>query len=282
MATKKSSQPAGRGVKDEEVKTAYHDELLNWLIDNLAEVITDRWGMTSDEVERSMEEARQKELKWIDRGAKDRFEKCADPNAEDGYDRPLSDAARHSMKLAESRVPAVRSRIASIVPLESFGDAVLKTYEVMKRVSRVQTKSVGAGYKKQEAVIRSDAGYVDLEAVAFVPAEAQIRIADCSERSQDEATRSWVFFSSEDVTDFAEAFKPDNVVLSQLGSEERLWFSVRTGSFTLGEILQELKELSVLEDGKHQVALVVDGIDAGMLSKIEREGFVVVDRNSYR
>ena len=55
--------------------------------------------------------------------------------------------------------------------------------------------------------------------------------------------------------------------------------SVRTGDFTLGQVLRELRSLRRLKGGQNQaVVLFVDGIDPGMRGHIEHEGFLVFDK----
>ena len=65
MVTRKASKPAGRGVKDEEVKSAHHDEILNWLIENLDTVVADRWGMSTDALDAALSKAKEYGLGWL-------------------------------------------------------------------------------------------------------------------------------------------------------------------------------------------------------------------------
>ncbi len=285
MATRKSSKPAGRAVKDEEVKSAYHDEVLNWLIENLDEVVSDRWGMDSDRLSAVVEKARSSALEWLDGPAKRKFDAYASGKVTKvGWnDEPLGKGVQEAMIKASSRIAAVRDRIVSIRSAEDSGDAKLKTYEVMKRVSRIETKSVGAGYNKRVMETSVDAGYVDLCASAYLPTGCAIRIAGASYNDAEHFVEKTLLepWDSDSVRKFADAFSHDNVRLTMEVADLSVWFSVRTGDFTLGEILQELKDLAALEKGDHAVALVVDGIDPRMLSNIEHEGFVVVDRDDY-
>jgi hypothetical protein len=65
MVTRKSSKPAGRDVSDDEVKTPHHDDVLNWLIDNLQNVVVDVWRVSDEKIEKSLESARAAAKNWI-------------------------------------------------------------------------------------------------------------------------------------------------------------------------------------------------------------------------
>lgn len=282
MATKRSSQPAGRGVKDAEVKSVYHDELLNWLIDNLAVVVADRWSMSPETVEQVVKQSRKEAMDSAESEARESFGKYADLES-DGRGVQIDDEARNACALAASRLPDVLKRIESIKASETLGHAVIISHEVMKRVSRTEVKAVGAGRNRREEETRVDAGYVDLAAECFSQTGIQIAgFIDDGAHDYFDARRYGSGGRSKSLMRKAQAFTPERVTLTTGNCSWTTWFTVRTGAFTLGEILQELKELSVLEDEEQKVVLVVDGIDAGMRSKIEREGFAVVDRDTYR
>lgn len=276
MVTRKAGKPAGRNaVKDAEVKTAYHDEVLNWLIDKLDVVVADRWGMSPDGLAVALQEARQAVSLWI-------TEELAEELASylDGSRRPLGAKAKAALSEAAARIPDVLAGVAKWEPRQDIGNSFLKTHEVMKQVCRVEQRPMTSDK-------RLDAGYVDVAATIFMPNELMLVLKGFSSSPEGLLGN---FHSSElssglddkAIESIASAFKRSSLTMHPLGDELEVWFSVRTGAFTLGEILQELKALKNLEDKAQEVALVVDGIDQKMRERIEHEGFVVIDREDYR
>lgn len=282
MATRKSTKPVGRGVNDEEVKTAYHDEVLNWLIDKLDVVVADRWGMSPEAVATELGEAKEQACQWL----KDTVVPALSGYGA-GSKRPggsvfahrnksteLKDETKATLLKAAAGAPEVSKAIKQLRALESTGDAVVKSFEVMKQVARIERKV-------HREDIRIAAGYVDLEAVIVVPESLRITIPGIS-REEGYGSAFQDLADDEEFVKAAHAFAPDQLHLASYGERHRVWFSVRTSPFTLGEILQELKELRSLESGTSIVALVVDGIDPRMCELIEREAFTVIDVDDYR
>lgn len=280
MVTRKASKPAGRGVKDEEVKSAHHDEILNWLIENLDTVVADRWGMSTDALDAALSKAKKDGLDWLQNTVVRKLNEYADGtrklSSRDGSG-VLRDETKALLLQALQRNPKVKKAVADIQVKESDGDAMVQAFEVMKQVERVEQK----GSRYDPRTVRTPTGFVDLEAVIFLPERLRITIPGISGDEEYESTISGLR-TNEQLAEAVKSFTPNNVGLTRYGARYRLWFSVRTSAFTLGEILQELKELRSLESGTSLVALVVDGIDPRMRELIERESFTVIDRDDYR
>lgn len=281
MVTRKSSRPDGRGYLEEEVKSEYHDDVLNWLIDNVSTVVADRWGLDDENLNEAMEKARKSGTGWVQDAVCSTLKEYAEgkrqPRPEPRSDKntppvQLSESTQLALSDALRRADAVKKRINTFKPGKEAGNASLTQYEVMKPVCRVEERS-------SSSAKRIEAGYVDLVASIFVPNELEFEIDGIEEHIG--SYRLLLTYSEADLQEKAQALAPANVKLSIKGVRHHVWMSVRTGSFTLGEILQELKALRALEDRSQFVALVVDGIDPKMLTNIEREGFVVIDKGNY-
>jgi hypothetical protein len=284
MVTRKSTKAAGRGVKDEEVKTAYHDEVLNWLIDNLDVVAADRWGW--NDVVAEVRSAQEWARTWIERAVAVELQEFGigklvpyDPlrvvRGETCKRFELEQNTKAALLAAASRVPLVLGAIDAFKAPDGVGDASVKSFEVMKKLQRIERK----GAKGQTI---TEAGYVDLGARLFVPDGLRFCFDGLSSQN---AHASGLDDEEEDDIQFlraAEGFWPEKVQTKVVGHETDVWFSVRTSAFTLGEILQELKELKSLGGEETEVALVVDGIERRMERLIEREGFVVINRDHYQ
>jgi hypothetical protein len=284
MVTRTANKQAGRGIKDQEVKTAYHDEVLNWLIDNLDVVAADRWGLhdVAEEVKSAKDSART----WIERtvavelqdfgsGKRVPYDSFRVMRGETGKPFELAKNTKEALLAAASRVPLVLGAIDAFKASDGAGSASVKSFEVMKRLQRIERK----GAKGQTI---TEAGYVDLEARLFVPDGLRFWFDGLS---SEKTYESGLDDEDEDDVQFlkaADGFSPEKVQTKEVGDEIDVWFSVRTSTFTLGEILQELKELQSLGGGENEVALVVDGIEDRMRELIEREGFVVINRDDYQ
>lgn len=282
MVTRKSRKSASRAVQDEEVKTLYHDEVLNWLIDSLDVVVAASWGLNEADLSRCLDEARSSAKQWVSddvcRSLKEFASGDRQPRERRFFDEDdeiisIGEPTRRLLKNAAGRTKDVISLVSTFAPDAGIGDASLETYEVMKPVFKIEART-----NVDDKII--EAGYVDLAAKIFVPEKLEF-VINGVEREYSHFEHISNARKDEDFRKIAEAFDPGNVKLSVRGQRHSLWFSVRTSSFTLGEILQELKALSALEDKKQVVSLVVDSIDPKMREKIEREGFAVVSRGDF-
>jgi hypothetical protein len=290
MAASKREKPAARNaVKDEEVKTAEHDALLHWLIENVSDVVADRWGLAEGEVSEKLAVAKKTAKEWVEGSVLETLQGYAEgtlkrepdlwrvgrKKGED--DGTLSEPTRRAAAMAVQRVPAVAKAIASLPDDAKLGDALLKRYEVMKFVYQREPRADGT-HKE------IGAGYVDLAASVLIPADLRIVVKGISREAREryEWYRSRLdAWDDNELKQQIDAMTPKNVEIEKRGNVQDIWFSVRSGSFTLGEVLQELKGLQRLDDGEHSVALVVDLINAQMLERIEHEGFTVIVRSDY-
>lgn len=260
MPSRSTEKRAGGKVVDMEVKSSYHDEILNWLISNIDEVVRtlfswdvdqcmNAWGNSNldralDEVEQSVEE----------------------------LERRLSSADKESAEVGALRIKEGKAVLREKRSPPTGVTATLKAYEVMTPVKRIERKRDGLGravYGKETA-----AGFVDLTAVFHRPVGFV-----------HSAVTPYGFHWGRDTEEeFANSLSNSNYGIESGPNleETSLWVSVRSGAHTLGEILQELKTLQSLEYGSHEVALAVDGIEDMMRSRIEAEGFYVISMDDYR
>lgn len=283
MVTRKSSRPAGRGHLEEEVKSEYHDDVLNWLIDNLSTVVGDRWGLDDESLNEAVKNARKSGTEWVQDTVCSALKEYAEGKRQPEPDRraakntppvQLSESTQLALSDALRRADAVKKRVSTFIPSKDTGNASLTQYEVMMPVCRVEARPSSSDK-------RVEAGYVDLVASIFLPSELEFQIDGIEVQTGSYRYLLRYPDSEADLQKMAQSFAPPNVNLSVRGVRRQVWMSVRTGSFTLGEILQELKALRALEDRSQFVALVVDGIDSRMFTNIEREGFVVIDKRDY-
>lgn len=291
MAANKREKPAARNaVKDEEVKTAEHDALLNWLIDNLADVVGDRWGIAEGELSEALAAAKKKAAEWVNDSILKTLQGYAEGTQkrrggmwtlrgkEKDDDGTLSDETRRAAAMAEKRVPAVVKAIASLRADAELGNAVVKTYEVMKFVYQWEPRADGA-HKE------IGAGYVDLVASVFMPEDLRIVVKGLSQAAEEryewyscKLSSTW---EEKALRQQIDAVTAENVSIETRGHKHAIWFSIRSGDFTLGEVLQELRSLQRLDDGRHSVALVVSEMDAKIVERIEHEGFPVIVSSDY-
>ena len=285
MVTTKTDKPAGRVLKDKEVLTVRHDELLSWSIDHLETLVADNWGLSQDEMPEAIAEARESAATWLDRFQHElaKFESgertvtVRDGGInDDDEETQVSNETIASIKSAMKRKVPLHQAIFAHSTADETGDALLKSFTVMKPVCKVDTRKYN-DYK------RTPAGFIDLVAEIFSPAKLQIRIENAPREKSDD---DYNFFSryytqDEEVRKGADALVKDGLQCIPLGTKKSIWFSVRSDSFTLGQILQELKSLKQLEDETQEIALVVTDITDRMRQNIEREGFIVIAREDY-
>lgn len=277
MATAKKLTTAGRQKVDPDVKDRYHDEVLNWMIDNLPDVVADRVGLSAESAEAALAQA------------KEQFDYFLREKVEALIARALNDkklyswqgeieldaSAQRGFQTAQENISAIRKNVSKFSLAEDEGDGKVQSFEVMKRVTHHETKPARRGYGIETK--ETPAGYVDLFASIFVPSGFRFKLDGVHVNDHGEIS----LYDQKSCVKFTSAIRLTALSLHGLGKVCPFFFSVRTDPFTLGEVLQELKELQNLEDGKQDVALVVDNIDPSIRRKIEAEGFMVFARTDY-
>lgn len=264
---KKAPKLAGRPTAEDEVKTTEHDALLAWLIEHLDEVADQLFGRD--------EAWLREKVKAAKKAAKEHWQSLArefHEHAKEGATlknnqfQPVNvtpEGRRDFAKAAD-----ILRQWASEMPFEeapdSFASGRVESYEAMKPVERVEDRPT--------TTKRSPAGFVDLAAVMREPESLSLK-----EGQRDDSNNLFNYYAQEDaLLAFVEALTPESVTWSIRSKRHAVWFSVRSGQFTLGEILQELKNLRRLEDQKHTVALCVAHIGEDLRAHIEHEGFPVI------
>ena len=152
------------------------------------------------------------------------------------------------------------------MPDDNVGQAVVTQYEVMRRVA----------LEKPRGPRPPPMGFVDVEAivrrVGTMHLSERAVLSDDTYRPDDEVTaRRWL----------GSLKSPQELEWVTFQETIRMWFTVRTGAFTLGAILQELKTLAALEARDQSVAVCVDRLDDTMIERINHEGFFVVCMDEY-
>ncbi len=267
--------PGSAGALEAEVKSAEHDDLLMWLIQNLEAVARKLFDRPAGWLEDVKEESKREYEDGCDRVV-GKLESLAKAGAV-LEPAPFSDRRESGGVVVDEVLASKMSRAATalrqakqIFPsageLESTaGHAILGLYEVMQRLPNTDDLP---------AKLRARTGeFVDLSFVVN-------SVKSISYKSW--VTRDWHSHYDRDlelVERACDEGRADRRVESWTTEHEssRCWVDVRVESFTLGDVLQDLKTLKSLEDGR-QVILCVKTIDAGMRKLIEREGFPVVVR----
>jgi hypothetical protein len=260
-----------RPVIDEEVKTARHDEVLNWLVDSLEDVIDAVFSRAPDWLEREATAQRALGLGKIDDVCR-RLEAIAAGRVDEMSG--LSSSRKHSaavMDAARSKAAEFRRwmmKPAWPAPQTTIGKATVVRWEIMKPVLDV----VPTPLSNRPGHAR-DAGFVDL-CVTFSSTDK------LSLNGIPEFHRYSLRDSGEDI-DIVTGLTMGPLNWSAIQRDRDLWISVRTGSFTLGEVLQELKTLRQLGESEHLVALCVDAIAPEMAAKILHERIHVIDKSAF-
>lgn len=293
MVAKPSETRPGTLVAKREVKSALHDDLLLWLIEQLPSIAASRWSAGAEAFEEELNRKRARAASWVT----DSFllpmqalsvgstVVSSGSNVRIGgrhyaiHPAAVGLAERRSMNAAVGREARVVDALKAVAkPGANLGRC--EGYEVMKRV-----------WNRSRSGNRIDAGFVDLVALFEMPTDIGLRIEGVRDAFEEASWRpharmpSWEIEGLESLINSADSFVPENVKVEVKTLRKEVWFSVRSGAFTLGEVLQELKELRTLEldrisESKHEVALVVHSIEGTMRSHIEKEGFVVVARST--
>ena len=281
MATRNDSKHAGRRVGDGEVKTAHHDEVLVWAVKNLSSLVAEDWGFAPDEVEALAVDARSKGERAanslsmsMSRFAKGK-QKLTNWSTDAIREVEIGEVTRALLAKAasEASTSEVIQAIRALAPSPDFANAKLVGVEIMKPVRLVETKA------NQDWKL-TPAGFVDLVASVDFPKEFEVEVAN-EVWGYDVDRRLDIFHSEQNLVDLAREFRPASVKLLPRFEKVSIWFTVRSGDFTLGEILQEIKVLRTLESKDHQVALIADGVRPEIRTLVESEGIVVIDRQDH-
>lgn len=279
MATAKKLTHAGRKIADAEVKDQYHDEILNWLIDNLDGLVAEHFGFGEVACQAALVDAKEEFDSYMKNQVEPLIEEGLKTKQIDSDWRgilELDEAAQRVFQTAKTSLSAIRKRASAFSFQAQVGDGSVVSSEVMKRVSYFETKPTrGDSYGVQAKEV--PAGYIDLCASIFKTHGFRFKIEGIGS-NEDRAPQ---FYSLSTCVEFARAIGAENLGFFATGETRPVFFSVRIGSFTLGEVLQELKELKQLETKQQDVVLVVDNLDPSIRKKIEAEGFMVIARGDY-
>lgn len=278
MPTKQ--QPAGRKIKDKEVATASHDELLIWLVDNLAGVCNSFLAMSPSQWKVAVSKAKVEEIEWLESKAVPYLARYARGELQsNGYlmneTSELSDECKAALKDAICQLPAAQRVIEAFeVDVDSRNVKLLK-HEAMVPV-------VLTGPRPTEA-------YVDLFARVQYPVAVEIGLEHFPSRlaylsrlassQHDSDPFRWEFYD-QGFLKVAQALIDPHAKVRTNDRELDLWFTVRSDPFTLGEVLQELKTIRSLGSRERLVGLVTHSVSSAIRRHVEHEGFFVVERQS--
>lgn len=294
MHTPQKYKPAGRGVKDTEVLSAEHDALLSWAIKYLDQIVANTWGLDSNAFENEIEEARQRAKNWLDdayseltefhSGERKLSSRLANffRNVETQEEHEsISSETTDSINLALKRKQSVYKVVSAINLSHTAADAKLNEFSVMKPVYKVEERP-----RADDKWIH--AGFIDIEAKIFIPSEFLIDLKDYPRERGSRTNDIFPYYGSDkELREFADALVKEGVRINTYGRTRNIWISVRTDNFTLGQILQELKALRLLQcesdrDTTKEIILLVNQIDNEMRNIIDHEGFVVIARDDYK
>lgn len=281
MATRGTRKPAGRADADAEVNTAKHDEVLTWLLDNLAMVVAHQWGMSGPEIQASIEPSRAAAIKWLEGPYRSAVTGLASGTLAPSYWAQSVSGVEGPVTIGEStkallhtialQVSAVSDRMRNFEVDPALGRASISKYAAMEEIEVIEKLSYGVEQRTQF-------GYIDVAATVFVPKRLEL-LVEGVERDAANWHHVSHMHTEKQVRVLEAAFRPGSVTARAFGEDLQVWISVRTGDFTLGQVLRELRSLRRLKGGQNQaVGLFVDGIDPGMRGHIEHEGFLVFDK----
>lgn len=277
MSIAKKPFKAGLKKVDPEVKDAYHDEVLNWAIDNLANIVTSRLGLDSAQAVAELEKARSAIYQFLDTDIDGFLSRAIEKKQLHSWRGAidLDSVAIGAFKTAKMNIRGIKRQVDKLGFEPADAVARVESFEVMKRVTYYEKKLTRNGHSQEIKEI--PAGYIDLFATGFSPSGFSFGIENCS---KDVINRP-SFHDQEHAVRFARSINAENISLHPVGKRFSIFFSVRTDAFTLGEVLQEMKDLEQLEDQQQEVALIVDHIPHAMRIKIEAEGFMVFARSDF-
>lgn len=181
---------------------------------------------------------------------------------------------------AEARANWKRDRLRAGLAKDSFRQPpadlfapALSTYEVMRAVELEPRRGLAraSGYGR-----RPPMGFVDLAAVVKRVTSVFL---NCKENDADPLGGSGS--GEREAGEGRTAGAAAHGEWMQLMEPVTLWFTVRAGAFTLGEVLQELKTLKTLEGQEQAVVLCVAQLAPELREVIEHEGFDVVCMDEY-
>lgn len=278
MTTKNAPKRAGRKVSDVEVKTAEHDELLMWLLDAWPSVATERWAPTASTLSQWHEDAKADAREWTDQTYQ-RFKLFIDdPARELPYAEMMDDlfTMDSSGAVKAHREPEIASAKArrTFSQAAPFRDAVIEKLSESREIEiptpHLEVVSCEVMRPVEAENSRQSWGFVDMSSRLKRISGLRFMAGSCamSHRVRHDSS----------LTERAESLLPDAIRLAAQSEEIEVWCTIRSGSFTLGEVLQELKTLRELGGRRHETALVVEQINPVMRSTVEREGFPVIER----
>jgi len=276
MATRKASTSGVLANMDDELRSGRHDDLLNWLVDSLDQVVDTLFTRSPEWMEKIAGEKRAESRRHIEDVCR-RIESISQlasgevprtaVSTRPVLDPTTQDAARD--KAAELSRWLERpdwSRCES-----GLGRAKLLNWEMLKPVAQVQP-----GKAPGRPPRRTESGFVDL--CASVQHTVALELSGLPE------FRRSSLVTPVGVTRDVDVLR--NVAIGPLAwtavhATFDLWITVRSGSFTLGEVLYELKALRQLEDGKHRVSLCVDSLALDWAAKLRHERLYVIEKSAF-
>lgn len=282
MTVKEKNKPAARGVADKRVLDQQHEALLKWTLENLSMLVASRWALEEEKLPELALKAQRSTFKSID--------KICDSASRNEPDYIMTDeeeeAAKNAPITAENQtvidvIPAFKAKLEGVladlkVPQKTT-QGTLKNHALMEQVFKVEPRQYG--YDK-----RTPAGFIDIKTLIHQPESLSLifDVKDPLEHGEDPLSEIFPYYlSREFLLNFAAGKSWRTPRYKSCGKNKYVWFTVRSDTFTLGQIMQELRTLSSLEDGEQEVVLVVNEIDKTNRSHIEREGFKVIDRSLF-
>lgn len=264
MPSSKPAKPAGRSTKDKEILSAKHDELLMWTADHLKMLTAYLFPMERAVYIERLSQSKLEKGEYLQRIFAKLRQVLEDPEL--GFEMP-TDLRRSVSDVLRREKPLLKS--LSAIQLED-GD-LFKSPQKFSLMHPVEEVAVDRyNYPK-----RTPAGFVDIQAMVYIPNEffvetSHYSLLDFSKKITEKSLRELV-----------QKLNSVELHLTPYGDSIEIWFAVRTDNFTLGQILQDLKRLKMLENKQQMVVLVVNEISEAMSQLIAHEGFSVLARNSH-
>lgn len=255
-------QPAGRVSKSARIAAVQHDELLQWTIRRLETLMRELVEPHAFEIEAALAGARSltanlavaelsKQLDEIQRATK-------------------NGGVLQAVAAAHGRTEAIRKACFAVSaatlpdPIESIA------FEVQRPVEMPRLTASGHTNNKL-------AGFVDLAVEVTLREAPRVEIGNLT--AGDTPVDPFRCADAAQTISQITQFSPDKVHAKfSRSSKHLMYLTVRPDSFTLSEVLQELKTLRRLLPGQQAVAVVVDGIAHELRRQLEQHGFIVIDR----
>lgn len=281
MIVKEKNKPAARGVAEKRVLDQQHETLLTWTLANLTKLVASGWSLKDDQLPELALKAQRSTLKSI--------EKICASASRNEPDYSMTDeeeeAAKNAPITAENQAvldaaPAFKEMLEGVfsdlkVPKQTT-QGLLEKHVLMEQVFKLEPRQYG-DYKK------TPAGFIDIQTLIYQPESLSVIFDGDDSLDNYENPLSEIFpfyLSKEFLLNFGAGKGCKTPRYKSYGKKKYVWFTVRSDAFTLGQIMQELRTLSGLDDGNQEVVLVVNEIDQTKRAHIEREGFKVFERKS--